>query len=72
MGRYARILVCVELDSTAGQHAEKRLLDELPQAERSKILRMKAKPHPDEIRQVLWLLGLQNTNHNHAEIMPGT
>ncbi|CAN0375655.1 unnamed protein product [Laminaria digitata] len=31
------------------KHAESRLLQELPQAERSKILRMKAEPQLDEI-----------------------
>lgn len=34
------------------KHAESRLLEELPQAERSKILRMKAEPQPEEIYEV--------------------
>lgn len=34
------------------KHAESRLLQELPQAERSKILRMKAEPQLDEIYEV--------------------
>lgn len=37
---------------TYSKHAETRLLQELPQAERSKILRMKAEPQPDEIYEV--------------------
>ncbi|CAM9813043.1 unnamed protein product [Ectocarpus sp. 8 AP-2014] len=35
------------------KHAETRLLEELPQAERSKILRMKAEPQPDEIHEAI-------------------
>lgn len=38
--------------ATYSKHAETRLLQELPQAERSKILRMKAEPQPDEIYEV--------------------
>lgn len=34
------------------KHAENRLLAELPEAERSKILRMKTEPQPDEIHEV--------------------
>lgn len=34
------------------KHAETRLLEGLPQAERSKILRMKAEPQPEEIHEV--------------------
>eukprot|EP00903_Cladosiphon_okamuranus_P016675 g15376.t1 len=35
------------------KHAESRLLAELPEAERSKILRMKAEPQPDEIHEAI-------------------
>ncbi|CAM9153867.1 unnamed protein product [Pylaiella littoralis] len=35
------------------KHAETRLLEGLPQAERSKILRMKAEPQPEEIHEAI-------------------
>lgn len=36
----------------AAQHAEERLLAELPWAERSKIVRMRSEPEQDEVIEV--------------------